>query len=172
MLIPARFTEALRYNTCMSAPADEFYRISKLPPYVFAVVNEMKARLRADQQDVVDLGMGNPDGPTPRPIVNKMIEAVQKSAQSPLFAVQRHSTITRRDRPPVQDEVWSGPRSGDGSDRHHRREGRAGAPAFRGHRSRRCRSFPESGLSDPSVRRRHGGGACLHAADAESARRF
>ena len=63
----------------MSAPADEFYRISKLPPYVFAVVNEMKARLRADQQDVVDLGMGNPDGATPRPVVNKLIEAVRNS---------------------------------------------------------------------------------------------
>src|SRR6187402_3351230 len=58
---------------------DDFYRIQKLPPYVFAVVNEMKARLRANQQDVVDLGMGNPDGPTPRPIVNKMIEAVRNS---------------------------------------------------------------------------------------------
>src|SRR5918998_3769109 len=63
----------------MSLPTDEFYRISKLPPYVFAVVNEMKARLRADQQDVVDLGMGNPDGPTPRPIVNKAIEAIRNS---------------------------------------------------------------------------------------------
>ena len=61
----------------MSAPADEFYRISKLPPYVFAVVNEMKARLRADQHDVVDLGMGNPDGATPRTVVNKMVEAVR-----------------------------------------------------------------------------------------------
>ncbi|MDZ4798541.1 MAG: aminotransferase class I/II-fold pyridoxal phosphate-dependent enzyme [Bryobacteraceae bacterium] len=61
----------------MSLPTDEFYRISKLPPYVFAVVNEMKAKLRADQQDVVDLGMGNPDGATPRPIVNKLIEAVR-----------------------------------------------------------------------------------------------
>src|SRR6476620_10327076 len=61
----------------MSTPTDEFYRISKLPPYVFAVVNEMKARLRADQQDVVDLGMGNPDGATPRPIVNKLVEAVR-----------------------------------------------------------------------------------------------
>ncbi len=56
---------------------EEFYRISKLPPYVFAVVNEMKAKLRADQQDVVDFGMGNPDGPTPRPIVNKLIEAAR-----------------------------------------------------------------------------------------------
>lgn len=63
----------------MSHPTDEFYRISKLPPYVFAVVNEMKAQLRAAQQDVVDLGMGNPDGPTPRPIVNKAIEAIRNS---------------------------------------------------------------------------------------------
>ncbi len=63
----------------MSSVPDEFYRISKLPPYVFAVVNEMKARLRADQQDVIDLGMGNPDGATPRPIVNKMIEAARNA---------------------------------------------------------------------------------------------
>jgi alanine-synthesizing transaminase len=61
----------------MSLPTEEFYRISKLPPYVFAVVNEMKAKLRAAQLDVVDLGMGNPDGATPRPIVNKLIEAVR-----------------------------------------------------------------------------------------------
>ena len=56
---------------------EEFYRIKKLPPYVFAVTNEMKARLRAAQYDVVDFGMGNPDGPTPKPIVNKMVEAVR-----------------------------------------------------------------------------------------------
>src|SRR5208283_6197356 len=48
----------------------EFYRIQKLPPYVFAVINEMKAKARAAQQDVVDLGMGNPDGATPRAVVN------------------------------------------------------------------------------------------------------
>jgi alanine-synthesizing transaminase len=56
---------------------EEFYRIKKLPPYVFAVTNEMKARLRAAQYDVVDFGMGNPDGPTPKPIVNKMVEAAR-----------------------------------------------------------------------------------------------
>ncbi len=61
----------------MSVGNDEFYRIQKLPPYVFAVVNEMKARLRADQQDVVDLGMGNPDGATPRAIVSKLVEAAR-----------------------------------------------------------------------------------------------
>src|ERR1700730_16212974 len=56
---------------------EEFYRIAKLPPYVFAVINEMKAKARAAQLDVVDLGMGNPDGPTPRPIVNKLVEAAR-----------------------------------------------------------------------------------------------
>ena len=56
---------------------DEFYRIQKLPPYVFAVINEMKAKARAAQLDVVDLGMGNPDGATPRAVVSKLVEAVR-----------------------------------------------------------------------------------------------
>ena len=68
-----------RTIAAMSLPTDEFYRISKLPPYVFAVINEMKATARAEQQDVVDLGMGNPDGATPRPIVNKLIEAARNA---------------------------------------------------------------------------------------------
>src|SRR6266404_7405465 len=61
----------------MSSTTDEFYRIQKLPPYVFAVINEMKARARAAQLDVVDLGMGNPDGATPRAVVSKMVEAAR-----------------------------------------------------------------------------------------------
>jgi alanine-synthesizing transaminase len=61
----------------MPGSADEFYRIQKLPPYVFAVINEMKAKARAAQQDVIDLGMGNPDGSTPRAVVNKLIEATR-----------------------------------------------------------------------------------------------
>ena len=60
-----------------SLPDEEFYRIAKLPPYVFAAVNEMKAKLRAAQYDVVDFGMGNPDGATPRPIVSKLAEAAR-----------------------------------------------------------------------------------------------
>ena len=58
-------------------PNQEFYRIQKLPPYVFAVINEMKAKARAAQLDVVDLGMGNPDGATPRAVVSKLVEAVR-----------------------------------------------------------------------------------------------
>ena len=49
----------------------EFYRIRKLPPYVFAVINEMRAKARAAQIDIIDLGMGNPDGATPRAIVEQ-----------------------------------------------------------------------------------------------------
>ena len=58
---------------------EEFYRIQKLPPYVFAVINEMRAKARAAQIDVIDLGMGNPDGQTPRPVVNKLIEAARNA---------------------------------------------------------------------------------------------
>src|SRR5438445_5376315 len=61
----------------MDSSSEEFYRIQKLPPYVFAVINEMRAQARAAQIDVIDLGMGNPDGATPRVIVNKLIEAAR-----------------------------------------------------------------------------------------------
>ncbi len=63
----------------MSPNTDEFYRIQKLPPYVFAVINEMKAKARAAQLDVIDLGMGNPDGATPKVVVNKLIEAARNA---------------------------------------------------------------------------------------------
>lgn len=56
---------------------DDFYRIKRLPPYVFAEVNAQKAKARAVGDDVIDLGMGNPDLPTPAHIVAKLTEAVQ-----------------------------------------------------------------------------------------------
>jgi alanine-synthesizing transaminase len=61
----------------MPSFSDEFYRIRKLPPYVFAVINDMRAKARAAGLDVIDLGMGNPDGATPQPVIDKLIEAVQ-----------------------------------------------------------------------------------------------
>ncbi|HBK91897.1 MAG TPA: aminotransferase, partial [Parvularcula sp.] len=61
----------------MTSP-EEFYRIKRLPPYVFEEVNAFKARLRAAGRDVIDFGMGNPDMPTPPHIVEKLIEAAQK----------------------------------------------------------------------------------------------
>jgi alanine-synthesizing transaminase len=56
---------------------EEFHRIRRLPPYVFAEVNTAKARARAAGEDIIDLGMGNPDSATPPHIVAKLIEAVQ-----------------------------------------------------------------------------------------------
>jgi len=53
-----------------------FHRIKRLPPYVFAEVNAMKAKARAAGEDVIDFGMGNPDSPTPQHIVDKLVEAV------------------------------------------------------------------------------------------------
>jgi alanine-synthesizing transaminase len=84
----------------MHEDTDEFYRIQKLPPYVFAVINEMRAKARAAQIDVIDLGMGNPDGQTPRVIVNKLVEAA-RNARNHRYSQSRgiprlREEITRR----------------------------------------------------------------------------
>jgi alanine-synthesizing transaminase len=57
---------------------EEFSRIQRLPPYVFNITGEMKVSARRRGEDIIDFGMGNPDGATPRHIVDKMIEAAQK----------------------------------------------------------------------------------------------
>ncbi|MRG57334.1 alanine-synthesizing transaminase [Phyllobacterium sp. YR620] len=56
---------------------EEFHKVRRLPPYVFEQVNRLKASARAAGADIVDLGMGNPDLPTPQGIVDKLCEAVQ-----------------------------------------------------------------------------------------------
>jgi alanine-synthesizing transaminase len=57
---------------------NEFERIERLPNYIFAVVNDLKMQARRAGEDVIDFSMGNPDGPTPKHIVNKLIESAQK----------------------------------------------------------------------------------------------
>lgn len=56
----------------------DFQRIKRLPPYVFNIVNDLKAQARARGEDIIDFGMGNPDQPTPKHIVAKLIEAAQR----------------------------------------------------------------------------------------------
>lgn len=56
---------------------EEFYRIKRLPPYVFSIVDDLKMKARRRGDDIIDLGMGNPDLATPPHIVEKLIEAVQ-----------------------------------------------------------------------------------------------
>ncbi len=55
-------------------------RIQKLPPYVFARLDELKAKAREQGLDLIDLGMGNPDGPTPQPVVEAAMAALQNPA--------------------------------------------------------------------------------------------
>jgi len=57
---------------------EDFPRIKRLPPYVFNIVNELKAEARARGEDIIDFGMGNPDQPTPQHIVDKLIEVAQR----------------------------------------------------------------------------------------------
>ena len=64
----------------MSSPGmEDFSRIKRLPPYVFAIVNELKAAARARGEDIIDFGMGNPDQPTPQHIVDKLVQAAQRT---------------------------------------------------------------------------------------------
>ncbi|MEK9684976.1 MAG: LL-diaminopimelate aminotransferase [Rhodospirillaceae bacterium] len=73
----------------------EFHRIKRLPPYVFAEVNDMKARARAAGQDVIDFGMGNPDLASPPHVVEKLIEAVQ-NPRAHRYSVSRGITGLRK----------------------------------------------------------------------------
>ena len=57
---------------------EEFHRIKRLPPYVFAEVNRLKAQARARGADIIDLGMGNPDLPAPKHVVEKLVETAGK----------------------------------------------------------------------------------------------
>ncbi len=74
---------------------EEFHRIRRLPPYVFAEVNSAKARARAAGEDIIDLGMGNPDSATPPHIVAKLVEAVQ-DPRSHRYSVSRGIPGLRR----------------------------------------------------------------------------
>src|SRR5690349_9949280 len=56
----------------------EFSRIKRLPPYVFNITNELKMAARRRGEDIIDLSMGNPDGPTPQHIVDKLVDASRR----------------------------------------------------------------------------------------------
>jgi len=56
---------------------EQFRRIERLPPYIFSIIDTLKMQARRAGEDIIDMGMGNPDIPTPKPVVDKLIEAVQ-----------------------------------------------------------------------------------------------
>jgi alanine-synthesizing transaminase len=87
---------------------DEFYRIKRLPPYVFAIVNDLKAKARSRGEDIIDLGMGNPDQATPKHIVDKLVEAARNprnhrySASRGITRLRKAITTWYRDRYAVE----------------------------------------------------------------------
>ena len=81
----------------------DFARINRLPPYVFNITGELKAAARKRGEDIIDLSMGNPDGPTPRHIVEKLVESVQRSDTHGYSVSQGHSAAAPRDLHLVQD---------------------------------------------------------------------
>ncbi len=76
------------------AISDGFYRIKRLPPYVFAQVQSLKLEARQQGEDIIDFGMGNPDQPTPNHIVDKMIDASRK-AKNHRYSASRGITKLR-----------------------------------------------------------------------------
>lgn len=74
---------------------NEFHHVRRLPPYVFEQVNKLKAKARANGADIVDLGMGNPDLPTPAHITEKLIETVGKPRTN-RYSASRGITGLRR----------------------------------------------------------------------------
>lgn len=72
----------------------EFSRIKRLPPYVFAIVNHLKMEARRKGEDIIDLGMGNPDLPTPKHIVDKLCEAA-KNPKNHRYSASRGITQLR-----------------------------------------------------------------------------
>ena len=61
-----------------ASPPTDFARLTRLPPYVFSITSELKMAARRRGEDVIDFGMGNPDGPTPPHIVEKLVETVRR----------------------------------------------------------------------------------------------
>lgn len=68
-----------------------FPRIQRLPPYVFNIIGDLKREARARGEDIIDFGMGNPDRPTPRHIVDKLVEATVRGTESHYIKPEHHN---------------------------------------------------------------------------------
>jgi alanine-synthesizing transaminase len=78
--------------------SEEFYRMKRLPPYVIAEVNGMRAAARAAGRDIIDLGMGNPDLPPPAHVIEKLCEVAMKPDAHGYSAAPAFRAFARRRR--------------------------------------------------------------------------
>ncbi len=130
----------------------EFYSVRRLPPYVFEQVNRLKASARAAGADIIDLGMGNPDLPTPAHIVDKLADTARRD-DTHGYSASRGITGLRR----AQAAYYGAPLRREGrpqqpGDRHHRLEGRLRQHGAGDHRAGRRGALPQPELPDPRLR--------------------
>lgn len=74
----------------------DFQRIRRLPPYVFNIVGDLKKAARARGEDIIDFGMGNPDQPTPKHIIDKLTETVQRGTPTVIPSPEAFRACARR----------------------------------------------------------------------------
>ena len=136
---------------------EEFHKVRRLPPYVFEQVNRLKASARSRGADIIDLGMGNPDLPTPTAIVDKLCEVV-RDPRTHRYSSSRGIPGLRR----AQAGYYAAPlrreaRSRDAGRRDARLQGRLRQHGAGDHRAWRRDPVPQPDLSDPRLRLHHVG---------------
>ena len=130
----------------------ELRRVGGLPPYVFAAINELKLELRRAGEDVIDLGFGNPDLPSPERRGGEAARGGAQPAQPPLLVEPRHPESARGDLRPLRATVRRRARPGDAGADDDRREGGPRPPDVGARPARRRRGRAEPELPDPPVR--------------------
>ena len=135
----------------------DFYRVRRLPPYVFEQVNRLKAQARSRGADIIDLGMGNPDLPAPKHVIEKLVETAGKPRTDRYSASKGIAGPAPRAgrllRAPLRREA----QSGHAGHRHAGLEGRLRQHGAGDHRARRRGARAQPVLSDPRLRLPDGG---------------
>ena len=135
----------------------DFHRMRRLPPYVFEQVNPLKAKARAAGADIIDLGMGNPDLPAPKHVIDKLVETVGKPRTDRYSASKGIPGPAPRPgellRPPLRREA----QSRDAGRRDPRLQGRLRQHGAGDHRAGRRRAGAQPVLPHPRLRLPDGG---------------
>ena len=136
---------------------EEFHKVRRLPPYVFEQVNRLKASARSRGADIIDLGMGNPDLPTPKAIVDKLCEVV-RDPRTHRYSSSRGIPGLRRAQASYYARRFGVKLDpGHAGRRDARLQGRLRQHGAGDHRARRRDPVPQPDLSDPRLRLHHVG---------------